>query len=94
MGRVVEHANPLQRLLARQRRGPLPRLSGEEAVTQMRKLKPGIPVILSTGYSQEEVMDRFAGVGPVAFIQKPYRTLELAKRMYLTLGLNSENSPQ
>ena len=26
----MEHANPLQRLLARQRRGPLPRLSGEE----------------------------------------------------------------
>ncbi len=65
----------------------MPRLSGEEVISQLQRLMQKIPVIVSSGYPKEEVLERFSGTVFGAFIQKPYRTQDLAKRLYLTLGL-------
>ncbi|MBI5509905.1 MAG: response regulator [Deltaproteobacteria bacterium] len=50
----------------------MPNLSGADACRQIQKLKPDLPVILSSGYSAAEATERFAPLGLAAFLQKPY----------------------
>ncbi len=50
----------------------MPRLNGEEAFRELRQLDPEVRVILSSGYNEEEIRQRFAGKGIAGFIQKPY----------------------
>ncbi len=51
----------------------MPHMDGEETFHELRKIRKNIPVILSSGYSEQEVLERFAGKGPAAFLQKPYK---------------------
>ncbi len=55
----------------------MPRMSGEEAFREMRRLRPDVPVILMSGYPEPDVMSRFGETVPSAFLQKPFRPLEL-----------------
>ena len=55
----------------------MPRMSGEEAFEQLRRIAPDMPIILSSGYSEAEVATRFEGRRVSGFIQKPYRFSEL-----------------
>jgi CheY-like chemotaxis protein len=50
----------------------MPRLNGEEVFLQMHHIKPEVPVILASGYNEDEVTIRFTGKGLAAFIQKPF----------------------
>lgn len=55
----------------------MPHMGGEEAFRELRRIKPDIRVVLSSGYSEYEITDRFAGKGLAGFIQKPYKSAEL-----------------
>ncbi len=55
----------------------MPRMGGEEALRELRKLRADVRVVLSSGFSEEEVEERFAGAGVVGFVQKPYRPSSL-----------------
>ena len=55
----------------------MPRMSGEEAFREMRRIRPDVPVILSSGYNEQDATNRFAGKGIAGFIQKPYRSADL-----------------
>jgi CheY-like chemotaxis protein len=55
----------------------MPNLNGEDAFRQLRQLRPDVPVILMSGYPEPDVMSRFVGAGLTAFLQKPFRPLEL-----------------
>jgi DNA-binding response OmpR family regulator len=59
----------------------MPRMGGEEAFRELRKLRPRVPVILSSGYNEQDATARFAGKGLAGFIQKPYRPSELLARI-------------
>ncbi len=50
----------------------MPRMSGEETYKAMRRLDPGTPLIIMSGYSEQDTMERFPGRPPEGFIQKPY----------------------
>jgi len=50
----------------------MPRMGGEEAFTELRRIKPGIKVLLSSGYNQQTATQRFTGKGLAGFVQKPY----------------------
>jgi two-component system cell cycle sensor histidine kinase/response regulator CckA len=50
----------------------MPRLSGEEAFHEMRRIDARVRVILSSGFSEQEVTRKFLGQGLAGFIQKPY----------------------
>jgi PAS domain S-box-containing protein len=56
----------------------MPRLSGEQAFRKLQRIRHDIPIIVASGYSERESMQRCAGLDPAAFIQKPFRfsTLE------------------
>ena len=53
----------------------MPNLDGAGALAELRRIRPDVPVIVSSGHGEQEVMQRFAGLEPDGFLQKPY-TLE------------------
>jgi len=50
----------------------MPRLDGEQTFRELRRIDPGIKVIMSSGYNEQEVAQRFVGKGLSGFVQKPY----------------------
>ncbi len=52
----------------------MPGRSGEETFAELRKLDGGVPVVLSSGYDEEEARRRFAPNDLAGFLQKPYRS--------------------
>jgi CheY-like chemotaxis protein len=55
----------------------MPRMDGWETLTALRKLQPGIPVILASGYDKAHVMAGDHPELPQAFLGKPYKLKEL-----------------
>ena len=55
----------------------MPRMNGWETLTALRKLQPGIPVILASGYDKAHVMAGDHPELPQAFLGKPYKLKEL-----------------
>jgi PAS domain S-box-containing protein len=53
----------------------MPHMDGKEAFQAMRKIRPDLRVILSSGYNEQESIQSFLGRGLAGFLQKPY-TLE------------------
>ncbi len=64
----------------------MPEMSGEETFKELRKLNPDVPVLLSSGFGQEEATRRFEGLGLTGFIQKPYRLAALLTEVRRCLG--------
>ncbi len=56
----------------------MPHMDGEETFREMRRIKPGVRVIMSSGYNEQEVINHFVGRGIAGFIQKPYQVDSLA----------------
>ena len=50
----------------------MPQMDGAEAFAELRKLRPGVPVVLMSGFNEQEALVRFAGKGIASFIQKPF----------------------
>jgi PAS domain S-box-containing protein len=59
----------------------MPHLDGESCFRELRRIKPGVKVILSSGYSEQEIVSRFAGKGLAGFVQKPYTSEELLAKI-------------
>ncbi|HIE41131.1 MAG TPA: PAS domain-containing sensor histidine kinase, partial [Candidatus Aenigmarchaeota archaeon] len=55
----------------------MPHLSGEEVFREIRRIRPTIKVILSSGYNEQEATNGFVGKGLAGFLQKPYRPQQL-----------------
>ena len=63
----------------------MPVMNGEEAAAELRRIRPGVPIILSSGYSEQEVAGRFAGKGLAGFLKKPYEPAELIEALQRAL---------
>lgn len=50
----------------------MPGMSGEEVFDELRRFNPDLKIIISSGYSEKDVVERFAGKKMTGFIQKPY----------------------
>jgi CheY-like chemotaxis protein len=44
----------------------------------LQEIQPDVRVILSSGFSEDEAVQRFAGKGLAGFLQKPYTAAALA----------------
>ena len=64
----------------------MPVMSGEDALAEMQAIRPGVKVILSSGYNESEAIHRFAGKGLAGFLQKPYTATELAQKVKRALA--------
>ncbi|GFO64176.1 PAS domain-containing protein [Geomonas paludis] len=64
----------------------MPNLDGEQTFRELRALKPDVKVIMSSGYNEQEVSLKLAGAGLSGFIQKPYKVLEMSRKLSEVLG--------
>jgi len=59
----------------------MPRMDGEQTFRELRRLKPDLRVVISSGYSEQEVTGKFIGEGVAGFINKPYKYAEVSKKL-------------
>ena len=64
----------------------MPLMDGEEAFREMRRLHPGVRVILCSGYNEQDAILRFAGKGLAGFIQKPFTMAALRETLMAVLA--------
>jgi PAS domain S-box-containing protein len=55
----------------------MPGMGGEETLRALQALRPDVRVLMSSGYTEEDAMGRFAGAGVAGFVQKPYTAADL-----------------
>jgi CheY-like chemotaxis protein len=58
----------------------MPRMSGEETLRQLRAIAPAVPVLLTSGYTEQAARERLAA-DVAAFIQKPFRSSDLVEKI-------------
>jgi DNA-binding NtrC family response regulator len=51
----------------------MPHMDGEQCFRELRKIKPDVKVIITSGYDEYEVSQKFVGQGLAGFVQKPYK---------------------
>jgi len=64
----------------------MPHLDGEQTFQELRRIQHDVKVIMSSGYNEQEVTQRFVGKGLAGFIQKPYRSNLLRDKLREVLG--------
>ncbi len=57
----------------------MPTMSGPEVFTQLRRIRGNVPVLLTSGYAEENAAEQLLAEPKVSFIQKPYRPIQLVK---------------
>jgi CheY-like chemotaxis protein len=70
----------------------MPRMDGEETYRELRRIQPGVRVVLASGYSDPEIAQRFRGAGLAGFIAKPYRVEALSAKLREALAPGSNAS--
>ncbi len=55
----------------------MPKMNGDEAFGELIKIKPDVKVILSSGYTEDAVMQSFPGQRPAGVLHKPYKMEDL-----------------
>jgi PAS domain S-box-containing protein len=51
----------------------MPHLDGEQTFRELRRIVPDVKVIMTSGYNEQEVTQKFVGKGLSGFLQKPFR---------------------
>jgi CheY-like chemotaxis protein len=64
----------------------MPGMSGHEALPEIRKIRPAVNVLVSSGYDETETMALFKDQRVSGFIQKPYTLRRLAEMVKAALG--------
>jgi CheY-like chemotaxis protein len=57
----------------------MPRLTGEAALAEMRKIAPGVRAVLASGYDESDRIGEIVAAGFGGFLQKPFRRQELGE---------------
>lgn len=61
-------------------------MDGVQTFRELRRVQSDMRVILASGYSEDEIADRFAGKGLSGVIQKPYSSDAIAAKLREALG--------
>lgn len=59
----------------------MPHRSGDQVFDEIHPLRPELPVLLCSGFTQEEATRRFGGQQLAGFLQKPYRPSALVAKL-------------
>ena len=59
----------------------MPGMDGEEVFEELRRIRPDLRILLTSGYHEVEVNRRFGDRGLAGFLQKPYELADLARKL-------------
>ena len=59
----------------------MPELDGAETFREIHRLRPTLPVVLMSGYSEHDAVSRFGAQGLAGFLQKPFQPEVLRARL-------------
>ena len=65
----------------------MPRMGGREAFVELRRLDPAVPVIICTGYGENEEVQELLTLGARAMLAKPYQISALAAKLKEVLAI-------
>jgi CheY-like chemotaxis protein len=71
----------------------MPRMNGWETLTALRQFVPGLGVILTSGYSEAQVMEGDHPDRPQAYLSKPYGQRQLLQAIRLALASSMRGQP-
>lgn len=63
----------------------MPGMNGDEVLRAMRKIDAKVPVIVTSGYSEDETSAQFVGEGVAGFLHKPVSPAELLELVHSVL---------
>jgi DNA-binding NtrC family response regulator len=49
----------------------MPKMGGDEVFAELRRIDPEVRVVLTSGYSEQDLVERFAGQRVFGFVEKP-----------------------
>ena len=61
----------------------MPHMDGEQCFRAIREIDPKVRVVMSSGFNEQEVSEKFVGKGLSGFVQKPYTLSSLKKVLSL-----------
>jgi CheY-like chemotaxis protein len=61
-------------------------MSGEEVFRAIQSIRTDVPIVLMSGYSEQEVSERFGGARPAGFLQKPFTLSSLQRKLQQVLA--------
>jgi CheY-like chemotaxis protein len=64
----------------------MPEMDGHKAFFRLKEIDPKVKVLLSSGYVSEENVRSVIDAGAAGFLKKPYRMVDLAKKLREILG--------
>ncbi len=64
----------------------MPKRDGVQVLRELQAINPAVAVILSSGYTHQDAIGRFDGLGLAGFIQKPYDVTALAHELQRIIG--------
>jgi PAS domain S-box-containing protein len=77
-----EHAGALRLVLLDL---TMPHMDGEETYRELHRINPDVPVVLMSGFTETDTIDRFAGKKLAGFIQKPFDRRRLQDKLRVAL---------
>ena len=61
-------------------------MGGEACFHELKKLDPDVRAIISSGYDNDEMVERFMAMGFCGYLTKPYRVVDLGRMLKTVLG--------
>ena len=72
----------------------MPEMSGTQVMKELVKIRPRMPVLVSSGFSESEVESQFADFDIAGVLQKPYTSWRLSSRVKEVLGEEKSKTAQ
>jgi CheY-like chemotaxis protein len=63
----------------------MPNMDGNEALAELRKIEPRIRVLLTSGFTAEDVASDLTRNGSTSFLQKPFNSAMLSEKLRVLL---------
>jgi PAS domain S-box-containing protein len=71
----------------------MPALGGKQALAAIRARRPSVPVVLMSGYSEEQTLGDSAGGSQLAFLHKPFTIAELSGAVRSVMPAPPDSAP-
>jgi len=67
----------------------MPEMTGDQALVEIRRLRPQVPIVLTSGFGEEEVLERLSNVIIDGFLKKPFRVEDFSNLIRAVLERRS-----